>query len=107
MNPGVTVMPRASIVRSAPAEMDDATSAVCPRATATSAKIGGRPLPSTTVPPRIRRSKLISPPRRISMSDAVKLGDVVVEQPVFVLFREPRRMLLQELLRVQPRGVAV
>jgi hypothetical protein len=56
--PGQTMRPRASIVCRAPAPSSSPTAAMRSPSTATSARVGGDPLPSTTSPPRISRSSV-------------------------------------------------
>ena len=61
--PGVTSSPSASISRW-PVPVTSPTSTIRPSSTATSARRGGRPVPSTTVPPRITSSAIVGPLRR-------------------------------------------
>ena len=67
MKPGATTMPSASIVRSAGARMRP-ISATRPSLTPTSPRKRGIPEPSTIVPLRIRRSKVIGRPSRLRVA---------------------------------------
>src|SRR5688572_10909943 len=55
-HPGVTTRPSASMVRRAAAPRRAPTEVMRPRSTATSAVRDGAPVPSTRVPPEMRRS---------------------------------------------------
>ena len=59
MNPGETMRPVASTTSAAAASGSVPTATIRSPRTPTSAATGGEPLPSTTVPPRISRSKSI------------------------------------------------
>ncbi len=56
MKPGATTRPAASIVRRAAAVIPGATATIVSPRTATSARLQGAPVPSTTRPFRITRS---------------------------------------------------
>ena len=60
MNPGATTWPVASITRAAPASGKRSIASMRSPAMATSARRAGRPVPSITVPPRIRMSSTSS-----------------------------------------------
>src|SRR3974390_823402 len=60
--PGVTRRPSASTVRVACSPAQDPTAVIRPPSTAMSAVRGTAPVPSTTVPPRIRRSCMVRSP---------------------------------------------
>src|SRR5207249_9853871 len=57
MNPGATIRPLASMTRAADAPSMRSTAAILPLTIPTSRRARGAPLPSTTSPPVIRRSK--------------------------------------------------
>src|SRR5262245_45279173 len=94
MKPGATTQPVASLVRTARAATSPTATIRSPRM-ATSPGAPGAPLPSTTVPPRIRRSQSIGP------------RDVVVQDEVPCRLRQRGRVLAQHVLRPGPGGVAV
>src|SRR5262245_58271470 len=94
MKPGATTRSVASIVRAARAEHSP-TATMRPSAIATSPGTPGAPLPSTTVPPRIRRSQ------------SIEARHVVVQDAVARRLRQGTRLRLQHGLRARPRGVAV
>src|SRR5690606_17134125 len=78
--PGVTSSPSASTTRAA-SPSSRPIAAIAPSTTATSAVRAGAPVPSTTVPPRIRRSNIeaiertrVQPVERL----ALPVGEVVV-----------------------------
>jgi len=56
MKPGATTRPAASIARSAGSPARSPIAAIRSPRTATSAGTPGEPVPSTTLPPRIKRS---------------------------------------------------
>jgi len=58
---GVTRRPVASIVSAASPSSVSLTATMRPSFTATSARRGGAPVPSTSVPPVINRSYMVSP----------------------------------------------
>src|SRR4029077_9121387 len=60
MNPGVTIRPRASITRAASPARAGPTAAMRSPSTATSAGRAGAPLPSTTVPFRMRSDQAMA-----------------------------------------------
>src|SRR5215469_877052 len=62
IKPGVTASPSASMTFAASPPNDRPTAAIRPSCTARSPGLPGRPLPSKSVPPRIRMSQLISRP---------------------------------------------
>src|SRR5258705_7608588 len=94
MKPGATMRSVASIVRAARAETSP-TATMRPPAIATSALDAGAPVPSTTVPPRMRRSQSIEP------------RDVVVQDRIARRLRKVGGLLAQHVLRPRPRRVAV
>src|SRR5689334_17881220 len=83
--PGQTMRPRASIVRRAAAPSSSPTAAMRSPSTATSARCGAAPLPSTTTPPWISRStgtrRLLRPDRDL-VGDAAEPRVEDVAQPV-------------------------
>src|SRR6185436_16871719 len=60
MKPGATIRPRASITRAASPARPGPTAAIRSPSTATSAARAGAPLPSTTVPFRIRSDQAMA-----------------------------------------------
>src|ERR1700730_1341200 len=70
MNPGATTQPSASMTRAA-REPARPTRLMRSPDTPTSAVKGGRPLPSTTVPPRRRRSSIDRGAPLVAVLDAV------------------------------------
>ena len=61
MKPGVTTFPAASMTRAASASGSAPIASILPRDTPTSAGYPGPPEPSTTLPPRMRRSNAMLP----------------------------------------------
>ena len=75
-NPGVTISPSASIVRVALVPASDPaspTSVTTPSSTATSARRGRAPVPSTSVPPVMTRLVMGSPVRWLRSADSTRI----------------------------------
>src|SRR3954466_9011557 len=99
--PGVTSNPSASIVRAASSAMAP-ISVMRPSRTPTSAVRAGAPVPSTTLPPRIRRSSVeaierarVEPVERL----ALRLGQAVVVLAQLVDHAGVLRVVVREVRR--------
>src|SRR4051795_355133 len=111
--PGITRAPAASSSRS-PRPLTRPTSTMRLPLMATSAVRSGAPVPSTTVPPRTKRSCsaiacLVSSRRRGEGGgvEAVELGHVPAEDGLALLVGQVARLLGDHVLAPRPRRVAV